>query len=79
MPTGRESGLGKASWLRLIVTVDDQDSLEAVERVRAALETSPVPDATRPVFASHLHWVLQGSEVGSISPLTRPYTASIPV
>ena len=53
--TRREADLCKASWLRLIVAVDDKDSLETVERVRAALNPHPVPDATRPVFASHLH------------------------
>lgn len=53
--TRRDADLSKASWLRLIVAVDDKDSLETVERVREALKPNPVPDATRPVFASHLH------------------------
>jgi len=39
--TRRETDLHKASWLRLIVAVDDKDSAATVERVRGALK--PIP------------------------------------
>ncbi|KQV89024.1 MULTISPECIES: hypothetical protein [unclassified Roseateles] len=45
--TRRETDLNKASWLRLIVSVDDKDSAAAVERVRGALKPNPVPDPFR--------------------------------
>lgn len=46
--TRREVDLHKASWLRLIVAVDDHQSPAAVERVRAALQPRPVVDPGRP-------------------------------
>ena len=45
--TRRETDLNKASWLRLIVAVDDKDSAATVERVRGALKPHPVPDPFR--------------------------------
>ncbi|MFG6458949.1 hypothetical protein [Roseateles sp. BYS96W] len=48
--TRREGDRSKASWLRLIVTVDDKDSAAAVERVRAALQPQPMPDPQRTVW-----------------------------
>ncbi|KQV60612.1 hypothetical protein ASC95_04000 [Pelomonas sp. Root1217] len=45
--TRRETDLNKASWLRLIVAVDDKDSAVTVERVRGALKPHPVPDPFR--------------------------------
>ncbi len=48
--TRREGDRSKASWLRLIVTVDDKDSTAAVERVRAALRPQPMPDPQRTVW-----------------------------
>lgn len=53
--TRRETDHNKASWLRLIVAVDDKDSPAAVERVRAVLNPNPLPDAARPVFSPHHH------------------------
>jgi hypothetical protein len=46
--TRREGDRSKASWLRLIVAVDDKDSAATVARVRAALKPQPVPDPRRP-------------------------------
>ncbi len=48
--TRREGDLSKASWLRLIVAVDDKDSATTVERVRAALQPHPEPDPKRPAW-----------------------------
>jgi len=48
--TRREGDLGKACWLRLIVTVDDKDSPAAVERVREVLSPQPVTDPGRPLW-----------------------------
>lgn len=48
--TRRQEDLAKACWLRLMVTVDDEDSAAAVERVRAALLPRPVSDPARPVW-----------------------------
>jgi hypothetical protein len=53
--TRRDSDLGKASWLRLIVAVDEKDSLATVERVREALKPQPVPDPTWPAYSSYRH------------------------
>lgn len=46
--TRREGDKSKASWLRLIVAVDDKDSAATVERVRDALKPRPVADPKRP-------------------------------
>lgn len=46
--TRRENDKSKASWLRLIVAVDDKDSAATVERVRGALNPQPVADPHRP-------------------------------
>lgn len=48
--TRREADMAKASWLRLIVTVDDKDSAAAVERVRNALKPQLPKDPNRPVW-----------------------------
>lgn len=48
--TRRESDRHKASWLRLIVAVDDKDSPAAVERVRGALNPQPLADPNRPLW-----------------------------
>jgi hypothetical protein len=48
--TRREADMGKATWLRLIVTVPDKDSAAAVERVRGALNPQPVTDPNRPLW-----------------------------
>lgn len=48
--TRREGDQSKASWLRLIVAVDDKDSAAAVERVRATLKPHPVVDPQRPAW-----------------------------
>jgi hypothetical protein len=48
--TRREADLHKASWLRLIVSVDDKDSAAAVERVRNALKPDPPTDPSRPLW-----------------------------
>jgi hypothetical protein len=48
--TRREGDRYKASWLRLIVAVDDKDSAAVVERVRATLKPSPVADPHRPAW-----------------------------
>ncbi|MCE4556992.1 hypothetical protein [Pelomonas cellulosilytica] len=48
--TRREGDRSKASWLRLIVAVDDKDSATTVERVRAALQPHPSPDPHRPAW-----------------------------
>ena len=45
--TRRETDRCKASWLRLIVAVDDKDSAAVVERVRGALNPQPLPDPFR--------------------------------
>lgn len=49
--TRREADRAKASWLRLIVKVDDRDAASAVERVRGALKPQPVADPNRPLWA----------------------------
>lgn len=46
--TRREGDRSKASWLRLIVAVDDKHSAATVERVRQALKPRPVADPHRP-------------------------------
>lgn len=48
--TRRDGDRSKASWLRLIVAVDDKDSPETVERVREALNPQPVTDPQRPAW-----------------------------
>lgn len=48
--TRREADMGKAAWLRLIVTVGDKDSPAAVERVRQALKPQPPKDPARPLW-----------------------------
>lgn len=48
--TRREGDRSKASWLRLIVAVDDKDSPATVERVREALKPRPVADPHRRPF-----------------------------
>lgn len=48
--TRREGDQSKASWLRLIVAVDDKDSASTVERVRSVLNPSPVADPHRPLW-----------------------------
>jgi hypothetical protein len=45
--TRRETDSHKATWLRLIVSVDDKDSPAAVERVRDALKPEPPVDPNR--------------------------------
>ncbi|HEU6455215.1 MAG TPA: hypothetical protein VN201_07100 [Roseateles sp.] len=49
--TRREADQAKASWLRLIVAVDDKDSPDTVERVRDIMRPRPVADPRRPVWA----------------------------
>ena len=46
--TRRDVDRFKASWLRLIVAVDDNQSAETVERVREILKPRPVADPHRP-------------------------------
>lgn len=46
--TRREGDFAKASWLRLIVAVDDRYSAAEVERVRDVLKPRPVADPRRP-------------------------------
>lgn len=48
--TRRDTDLCKAAWLRLIVAVDDKDSLATVERVRQALQPLPLPDPNRELW-----------------------------
>ena len=48
--TRREGDQSKASWLRLIVAVDDKDSRATVERVRDVLQPRPVADPHRPLW-----------------------------
>ena len=48
--TRREDDRSKASWLRLIVAVDDKDSAATVERVRDTLKPRPVANVHRPVW-----------------------------
>lgn len=48
--TRRESDLAKASWLRLIVAVDDSQSPATVERVRLTLNPQPLADPRRPAW-----------------------------
>ncbi|MGQ3055070.1 MAG: hypothetical protein ACT6S0_25030 [Roseateles sp.] len=48
--TRREADRSKAAWLRLIVSVDDKDSPDAVERVRDALKPAPPVDVNRKLW-----------------------------
>ncbi|RZL34039.1 MAG: hypothetical protein EOP35_16540 [Rubrivivax sp.] len=48
--TRRDGDRSKATWLRLIVAVDDKDSTATVERVREALKPRPVADPHRALW-----------------------------
>lgn len=48
--TRRDGDRSKASWLRLIVAVDDKDSAATAQRVRDALNPRPTPDPKRPLW-----------------------------
>jgi len=48
--TRRDGDRFKASWLRLIVAVDDKHSAATVERVRETLKPRPLADPHRPLW-----------------------------